>query len=99
MELYTDINKLKSDFYNTKRSVSASSDQLPDDIFEYDQTITGGYLYLFDTCWIAKTDYENEYFLIIENNHWVTSDLEELENLLFTKWVIPNFLKEGVSNE
>ena len=99
MKLYTDNNKLKSDFYNTKRSVSASSNQLPDDIFEHDPTITGGYLYLNDTAWIAKTDNENEYFLILENNYWTSTDLESLENILFDKWIVPNFMKEEVPNE
>ena len=100
MKLYTDINQLKSDFYKTKRSVSACSNQLPEDIHDlHDQTITGGYLYFNDIAWIAKTDYENEYFVVVDRDYYVSTDLKGLEEILFNKWIVPNFLKEDYINE
>jgi hypothetical protein len=51
----------------------------------------GGLFYCDNQCYIVNGD-DNKYLLEIENQSYESESLQELKNILFMDWVIPNQL-------
>lgn len=62
-----------------------------------DYRSNGGLFYCNQSCYIINGDGDN-YLLEIENQAYESKSLQELKNILFVNWVIPNLLIDNVIN-